>query len=197
MGGWMALGLAVAADAATRRVEASATAAELSSAVLEMDEALVVCSGDCPPGVGRVSVSAPGLGLAGTAIEVRARVGLDLAVVGHVDGDVACAVLPELREGGRVGALGRGCRLTALSGSWNPWVRAGVVATVETALSAILDEQLRTGDYDLLSGARDGVLAPYGRDPALAAPKAKTCVQAIRSIGVREQAVVVGVDVGC
>lgn len=194
---------ASSAPAPNRRIEASASAAELIAALLPegTDQAWTVCDGDCPPGVGRLDVSDPRLDLKGAAVQARGKVRTEVALVGRVEADVVCVVAPILLDAARVHVQSRGCRIERLGAGISPWLRAGVVAAVEPALAAVLDDQLRRAPpYDLLAGARDGLLAPYAADPALRPPVAARCVDAIRSVGVRDGApgrLVVGVDVGC
>jgi hypothetical protein len=197
----LALGAAVAEAAPTRRIEASATGAELSAALLPADTPeYLVCAGDCPPGLGRVGVLAPRLAVHGAVVEARGRVRTELAVVGAVEADVVCAVVPVLLDGARVHVRSRGCRIERL-GNVSTWLRAGVIAVIEPALAVLVEEQLRVSPaYDLLGGARDGLLAPYSADPALRAPQAAGCVQGIGGVTVRDGApgrLVVAVDVAC
>jgi hypothetical protein len=108
-----ALGLGVRADAATvRRVEASATGAQLTAALLAEDAAeYLVCAEDCPPGLGRVSVASPRLDVRGAAVEARGRARTEVAMVGAVEADVVCAFVPELVDAARVRVRSLGCRI--------------------------------------------------------------------------------------
>lgn len=190
------------APAAPRRVQVSADAAALSSALLpdDLSQDWSVCAADCPSGVTSVRISDPAIDFAGAAVRIRGKVRADVAVVGPVAADVTCTAVPELLDAGRVRVGARSCALANLGQGYKPWVQRGLAMTVEPALGALLADQLgRLPPYELLDAAKDGWLAAYNTDAALQAPGSAGCVQAIRGVDVRSEpaAVVVQVDVTC
>ena len=202
----VALGLwAMSAPAAAspRRIEASMDAGQLGELLLPAGTVheWTICDGDCPSGVGSLRVVRPALALAAGAVETRGTVLADVAMLGAVEADVVCAVVPALRAGGLVSAEGRGCRIDRLAGGVPFLIRRAVIAKLEPALGVLLDDQLGAADaFDLLASARDGLLAWYTADAAVRAPAASRCVEAIRSLEVRggdAPVLVATVDVGC
>ena len=176
---WVAIGLcgiavpAVSASVPVRRVEAQASSAQLMEALLppEGERAWDVCTADCPTGIGALRVTGPALSMVGATVQARGKVHTDVALIGAVNADVVCTVVPELREGGQVHALGRGCRIERLDAGISSWLRRGVTATLEPALGVLLEQQLQEAPpYDLLTTAREGWLGLYGPDPSLRAP---------------------------
>lgn len=201
---WLAVAVVawgIPMPASARRVEVAATADRLTEAVLSEDTSQwTVCPGEgCPTAIGALRVGAPAIGLVGTSIQVRGQVHVELAVVGIVDADVMCTVVPVLLDTARVTARGGECRIERITSRIPSFLQGGVIATLEPALGAILAAQLAAADpWDLLASAREGLLAGYAADPALQAPAAAGSVRAIRSVGVREgkpATLVVGIDV--
>ena len=200
------MGIVLAAWAApVRSVEVSASGTELHAALIPADynDEYVVCAdADCPPGLGRVGVVQPRISVRAGAVEGRGRVRTELAWLGPIEVDVMCAAVPVLVAGapGQAHVQSRGCRIERLIAGVPAMMKGAVVAALEPLLNLLVDEQLRVAPpYDLLGGARGGLLAPYSADRALQAPASAQCVQQIRKVAVRSapDAVVVGLDVAC
>jgi hypothetical protein len=178
-----ALLAAGAAAQAARTVAVAIAPSQLEQQLLPADRRHALCSGDCA--IGReAEVRDLRIALRRPQVVVSGRLAASgIPWIGDASSNLSCAVTPVLQDQAEV--VLRDVRCTAGN-------------LVLAPLALLAGQLLERGEpVDLRERARRGELGRHSDDPALSAPRARSCVDRITAVEVRDDDVRVAVGVTC